>query len=139
MSFLLSGLLRLRSDPRNVPSRLVLPTQQRRVRGDTIVLDNHRSWCPLNATLQVLRQCYVVIQKLKQIVTFLLLESNDVACTLRVNLERLLTCDGVGTNQRVDRSHGRTPHNTAACEGGLSLFMARVQSFETLQALTEGG
>jgi hypothetical protein len=53
--------------------------------------------------------------------------------------ERLLTRDGVGTNQRVDRRHGRTLHNTAACESSLGLFMARVQSFETPQALTEGG
>ena len=81
----------------------------------------------------------MVIQELKQAVTFFLLESDDVPRELGIDPDRPLTCGRMSADQRVDRRNRRAPDDTPASKRRLSLFLARVDSLEALEALAECG
>jgi hypothetical protein len=56
------------------------------MRGDPVVPDHDRLGCPLNPTMQVLAVSQMVVQKLEKHVALLLLETDDVARELWVDV-----------------------------------------------------
>lgn len=81
----------------------------------------------------------MIIQKVQQQITLLLLQPHNIPRKLGVHVNRLFTGDGVAPDNGVDMSHGSAADDALAVEGGVGLLHRRVDSLQTVEALTEGG
>ena len=104
------------------------------MRRDTVIPYYHCPRRPLDSALQILAKRNMVVQELKQIVTLLLLEPNDISRKLGVNVDCLLTSDGMRADDRMDVAHGVAANNAALREGALSLLIAGVHGLEAEEA-----
>lgn len=62
-----------------------------------------------------------------------------VLLTLRVDIERLLACNGMCSHNGVGVGYGLTALDAALSDTGIDLLDARVNGLQTVQPLLEGG
>lgn len=67
----------------------ILPVQNCRVGSNAIVPHNHRLLLPLHSRLEVCPECDVLVKEVKQVVAFLLLETNDTTGELLIDIQSL--------------------------------------------------
>lgn len=118
----LYGTLCLRCDPRNMAPLAIGPVECGGVRGDAVVPNHYRFWGPFDSHLKVLAECDVVIEELQEIVTFLLLVSDNVAGELWVHIECLFAGRRVCSNNWMDRCHWFASHHSTSDFAVLSLL-----------------
>lgn len=82
----------------NVPPRTVSPIDHGRMSSHSVVPDHNSLPCLLDTALDILRERHMIIQELEQVVTFLLLEPNNISGELRVDIQTLLTRCGTRSN-----------------------------------------
>ena len=70
--------------------------------GDSVVPHNNSVLLPLDPTVQVLTVCEVIVQEFEEIITLLLLEADDVARELWVDVQGLLTGCGMLADEWMD-------------------------------------
>lgn len=109
------------------------------MRSDSVIPHDHSPRRPLNSALQILTKRDVVIQELEQVLALLLLEADDVARELRVDIDGLFACDGVSPDYGMDAAHWVAADDAAFLEGSLGLLVAGVDGFEAEEAFAEGG
>lgn len=80
----------------------------------------------------------MVVQKLEQEITLLLLESHDSPGELRIHEECFLACHGVRAHNGVHVRDGLAADDAAASQGCSCLLVARVHGFEAVETLLEG-
>ena len=73
------------------------------MRCNAIVPQDHGLRSPFHLDLKVLAKCDMVIKKLQEVVTLLLLINNDMAGELRIHVQCFLACNLVCSNNRMDR------------------------------------
>ena len=66
----------------------------------------------------------MIIQEFQQVLAFFLLEADDVACELRVDINGLLACDWVCANDWMDAADGVAADDTTLGKGAFSLLVA---------------
>lgn len=81
----------------------------------------------------------MIIQEFEQVLTFLLLEADDVARELRIDIYRLFACDRMGADDGMDRADRIAADNSTLCQSTLCLFVPGVHGFEAEEAFAECG
>ena len=127
------------SQPSQMPSLPILPVKDSCMHSHSVVPHHDCAWCPFDSALQVLAVCQMVIEEFEEVVALLLLEALDVPSELRVDEQRLLASDRMGTDDGMSSGNRLSTHNRVASTCCCSLFVARVDRLQPVQALLELG
>lgn len=114
-----------------------LPIDEGAVLSDSVVPDDDRLLIPLDAGLEVSAVREVIVEELEDGVGLLLLEADDLARELRVDVERLLARSRVRADNGMAVDDGLAPLDAVADSGGVDLLDARVGGPEAVQTLLE--
>jgi hypothetical protein len=95
-------------------TRAILPIDQRRMGGNSIIPNDDRVGLPLDAAVQILAVREMVIQELEQEVALFLLKPNDVPRELRVDVQSLLAGRWVGADEGMDLARGLSVSNISS-------------------------
>ena len=108
---------------------------------DAVVPQHNGVGRPMYPRLQVDRARHMIIDELQDGLRLFLLQSNDAARELFIDVERILAGDGVTADHRMDVFHWLTPNYTTTSSRAreFSLFKARVDGLKSLQEGNEGG
>lgn len=94
---------------------------------------------PLDPRLQIRTHRNMIVQELEQVIALLLLETDNAASELRVDVQGLLARDGMRADDGVDVADRFAADDGAAGEGTGGLFVAGVHGFQAVEALAERG
>lgn len=83
-------------------SGTILPVDNSRMTSHSVVPDHHGAFLPLHATLQILGQSDVVVQKFEEVIALFLFEADDVSRELGVNIQGFLAGGGMGPDNRMN-------------------------------------
>lgn len=122
-----------------VPPLPILPVENRSVRRDSVIPCHNGAHIPLHAALQICGQGNVVVQEFEKVVALFLLEANDAASELWIDVQRLLASSWVRANDGMDVADWLTAEDGAAVGGCLSLLVAGVDSLEAVETFLECG
>ena len=95
----------LRRNSCQMPACTIVPVQQGRMCGNSVVPNHDSTRLPLHPSLKVLTLGNMVVQEVQQEVAFFFLETNNTTAELWVYKQCLLASGWVRANQRMNGCH----------------------------------